>query len=116
MSTFTAVNSPVNVDLTYNFTGLEANTTYYIQVRAVGGDGNGAWSDSLTQKTRQGGSQNFSGQSFDAGQEFGDGSTFANDQSFTGGAMEFGSGQTFGTGTEFADNQKFNWRHTDIRQ
>jgi len=105
--TFTAVNSPVNVDLTYNLTALEANTTYYLQVRAVGGDGNGAWSDSLTQKTRVGGSQTFSGQSFDAGQEFGDGSTFANDQSFSGGAMEFGSGQTFGTGTEFADNQSF---------
>ena len=105
--TFTAVTTPVNVDLTYNYVGLEADTTYYLKVRAVGGDGNGAWSDSLTQKTRVGGNQSFSDQSFDAGREFGDGSTFANDQSFTGGAMEFGSGQTFGTGTEFADNQSF---------
>jgi len=105
--TFTAVASPVNVDLTYNFTGLEADTTYYFQVRALGGDGLSEWSTSLSQKTRAGGNQSFSDQSFDAGQEFGDGSTFANDQSFTGGAMEFGSGQTFGTGTEFADNQKF---------
>ena len=105
--TFTAVASPVNVDLTYNFTGLEADTTYYFQVRALGGDGLSEWSTSLSQKTRAGGNQSFSDQSFDAGQEFGDGSTFANEQSFTGGAMEFGSGQTFGTGTEFADNQSF---------
>ena len=107
-TTFTLVSTPVNVDLTQNIVGLTANTTYYFKVAAVGGDGTGEYSASVSQKTYgSAGNQNFSGQSFDAGHEFGNGSTFANDQSFSGGVMEFGSGQTFGSGTEFAANQKF---------
>ena len=107
-STWSLVTTPTNVDLTENIVGLSANTTYYYRVAAVGGDGTGEYSSSVSQKTYgSAGNQTFEGQSFDSGHEFGDGSTFANDQSFTGGVMEFGSGQTFGTGTEFAANQKF---------
>ena len=107
-STWSLHTTPVNVDLTEDIVGLSANTTYYFRVTAVSPDGNGTYSSSVSQKTYgSAGNQTFEGQSFDSGHEFGDGSTFANDQSFTGGAMEFGSGQTFGTGTEFAANQSF---------
>jgi hypothetical protein len=107
-STWSVVTTPVNVDLTEDIVGLSANTTYYFRVTAVSPDGNGTYSSSVSQKTYgSAGNQTFEGQSFDSGHEFGDGSTFANDQSFTGGAMEFGSGQIFGSGTEFAANQSF---------
>ena len=107
-ATWSLVTDPTSTDPTADIPNLSANTTYYFRVAAVSPDGAGAYSASVSQKTYgSAGNQTFESQSFSSGHEFGDGSTFANNQSFTGGAMEFGSGQTFGTGTEFADNQSF---------
>jgi len=108
-STWSLVTDPTSNDPTADIPNLTANTTYYFRVAAVSPDGTGEYSASVSQKTfGVAGEQTFgSTQSFNAGQEFGNGSTFAANQSFTGGVMEFGSGQTFATGTEFAANQKF---------
>ena len=108
-STWSLVTDPTSNDPTADIPNLTANTTYYFRVAAVSPDGAGEYSASVSQKTfGVAGEQTFgSTQSFNAGQEFGNGSTFAANQSFTGGVMEFGSGQTFATGTEFAANQKF---------
>ena len=108
-STWSLVTDPTSNDPTADIPNLTANTTYYFRVAAVSPDGAGEYSASVSQKTfGVAGEQTFgSTQSFNAGQEFGNGSTFAANQSFTGGVMEFGSGQTFAAGTEFANDQSF---------